>query len=269
MRRNHLRELLKAGRPSLGTHLLSSWPSMVELIGRTGHFDYVEFVAEYAPFDLYALENLGRAIELFDDFSGMIKIEQEPRTHLATRAVGAGIQNVLFSDVRTVADVEECVRSVRAETPQTGGMQGFALRRDVGLVFEPGSPAYVQALEDVVVGLMIEKKEAVNDLPTLLALRGVDLVQFGPGDYAMSIGLPGQRDHPAVVEAEEYVIKTALQMGIAPRAECKPTEIGRYLGMGVRNFCIGTDVRILHEWWNVNGAQMRASLEAVAATQGG
>ncbi len=267
MRKNHLRELLRAGRPTLGTHLLSSWPSMVELVGRTGHFDYVEFVAEYAPFDLYALENLGRAIELFDDFSGMIKIEQEPRTHQATRAIGAGIQNALFSDVRTVADVEACVRAVRAETPQTGGLQGFALRRDVGLVVEPGSPAYVQALEDAVIGLMIEKKEAVEDLPSLLSVRGVDMVQFGPGDYAMSMGFPGQRDHPAVREAESYVIQTALQMGVAPRAECKPTEIGRYLDMGVRDFCIGTDIRILYEWWNATGAQMRSSLEGLSGSR--
>ena len=43
---------------------------------------------------------------------------QEPRTYLAMRAIGSGIQNVLFADPRTVADVEECVRAVRAEAPQ-------------------------------------------------------------------------------------------------------------------------------------------------------
>ena len=42
-------------------------------------FDYVEFVGEYAPYDLYALENIGRAIELFPHMTGMMKIEQEPR----------------------------------------------------------------------------------------------------------------------------------------------------------------------------------------------
>ena len=49
MRRNKLRELLQAGRPTLGTHLHSSWPSVVEVVGHTGMFDYVEFVSEYAP----------------------------------------------------------------------------------------------------------------------------------------------------------------------------------------------------------------------------
>ena len=48
--------------------------------------------------------------------SAMMKIEQEPRTFLTVRAIGSGIQNVLFADPRTAADVEACVRAVRAET---------------------------------------------------------------------------------------------------------------------------------------------------------
>src|SRR5919204_1231463 len=127
MRRNRLRELLRAGRPTLGTHVHSSWPTIIELVGHSGMFDYVEFVAEYAPYDLYALENLGRAVDLFPHLSAMMKIEQEPRTYLAIRAIGSGIQNVLFADPRTVAEVEECVRAVRAETPQAGGPHGGGL----------------------------------------------------------------------------------------------------------------------------------------------
>src|SRR5947209_4011199 len=116
MRRNRLRELLKADQPTLGTHLHSSWPSIIELVGHSGMFDYVEFVGEYAPYDLYALENLGRAVDLFPHLSAMMKFEQEPRTYLAVRAIGSGIQNLLFADPRTVEEVEECVRAVRAET---------------------------------------------------------------------------------------------------------------------------------------------------------
>ena len=45
------------------------------------------------------------------------------------------------------------------------------------------------------------------------------MVQFGPADYSMSLGITGQWDHPKVKEAERFVIQTALKMGIAPRAE--------------------------------------------------
>jgi 2-keto-3-deoxy-L-rhamnonate aldolase RhmA len=270
MRPNRLRELLTADQPSLGTHLHSSWPSIVELVGHSRMFDYVEFVAEYAPYDLYALENLGRAVDLFPHMSAMMKIEQEPRTYLTVRAIGSGIQNLLFADPRTVEEVEECVRAVRAEAPHSKGRHGVGMRRDVGFVLEGGSPAFVQALDDAVVALMIEKKTAVEDLEALLSVPGVDMVQFGPADYSMSIGLTGQFTHPRVREAERFVIETAQKMGIAPRAEIsRPEDAKRYLDMGVKHFCIGTDVSILFQWFVQNGKEMRSLLgsETIAAAE--
>ena len=261
MRRNRLRELLEQDRPSLGTHVHSSWPTIIELVGHSGMFDYVEFVAEYAPYDLYALENMGRAVDLFDHMSSMMKIEQEPRTYLTIRAVGSGIQNVLFADVRSVADVEECVRAVRAESPQTGGIHGVGMRRDVGFVRDVGTPAFVQALEDAVVVLMIEKASAVEDLEALLSVDGVDMVNFGPADYSMSLGLTGQFNHPSVKEAEKHVIETALRLGIAPRVELqRPEEAEPYLAMGVKHFCLGTDVAVWFNWLSDAGTEMLETL---------
>lgn len=269
MRKNRLRELLNAGQPTLGTHIHSTWPSIIELVGHSGMFDYVEFVGEYAPYDLYALENLGRAVDLFPHMSSMMKIEQEPRTYLTVRAIGSGIQNVLFADPRTVADVEECVRAVRAESPHARGKHGVGMRRDVAFVLEGGTPAFVQALDDAVIALMIEKASAVENLEALLSVKGVDMVQFGPADYAMSIGLAGQFTHPRVAEAERFVIQTALKMGIAPRAEIsRPDEARRYLDMGVNHFCIGTDMCILFDWFKASGGDMNKLLgrDAPAAT---
>ncbi|MCY4623331.1 MAG: aldolase/citrate lyase family protein [bacterium] len=167
------------------------------------------------------------------------------------------MQNVLFSDPRTVEDVEECVSAVRAEAPESGGRHGVGLRRDVGLVLEAGTPAFVEALDQAVIALMIEKDPAVENLEDLLSVDGVDMVQFGPADYAMSIGLAGQLSHPRVREAEEHVISTALRMRIAPRAELRDREgAERYLDMGVKHFCVGTDVRILSDWFKDAGAGM-------------
>ncbi|MFN0051854.1 MAG: HpcH/HpaI aldolase family protein [Planctomycetales bacterium] len=271
MRRNRLRELLRADQPSLGTHIHNSWPTIIELVGHSGMFDYVEFVGEYAPYDLYALENLGRAVELFDHMTAMMKIEQEPRTYLTIRSIGSGIQNVLFADPRTKADVEECVRAVRAEAPHAGGRHGVGMRRDVGCVMEPGTPAFVQALDDAVIALMIEKESAVENLESLLSVKGVDMVQFGPADYSMSLGLTGQFTHPRVVEAERYVIETSLKMGVAPRAEIsRPEEAARYLDMGVKHFCVGTDMSILFNWFRDSGKAMNDVLkrDPPSATEG-
>ena len=252
--KNVLRELLKEGKPTIGTHVHVSWPGIVEVIGYSGAIDYIEFSGEYAPYDLYALENFGRAVELFDHMSAMMKIEQEPRTYLAVRAVGSGIQNLLFADIRTVAEAREAVAAARAETPQAKGVAGVGMRRDVGYVAGPGLEAYVKALDDTVVAFMIEKRSAVEHLEEILSVGGVDMVQFGPADYSMSIGVPGQFDHPEVKAAERYTIETALKMGIPPRAEISRWEQAEpYVEMGVKDFCIGWDVGVIYAYCKEQG----------------
>ncbi|MBS0220725.1 MAG: 2,4-dihydroxyhept-2-ene-1,7-dioic acid aldolase [Proteobacteria bacterium] len=265
MRRNLLRERLTAGQPTVGTHILSCWPTLVELIGHSGQYDYVEFTAEYAPFDMHDLDNLGRAFEVAD-LGGMIKIEQTQYTHQAMRAIGSGFQSVLFADIRTVEDAKAAVNAVRAETTMAKGVRGRGLlgvgmRRDVGMVREGGQPAYVDALNDVVISIMVEKKSCVDDLDAILSVPGIDMVQFGPSDFSMSIGKTGQYGDPEVLDAEKKTIEMALKKGLHPRVELRdPSGAEKYLKMGVKHFCIGWDVRILADWWDTKGAEMRSLL---------
>jgi 2-keto-3-deoxy-L-rhamnonate aldolase RhmA len=254
MRENRLRTLLNEGKPSLGTRLQSTWPTITELVGRSQKFDYVEFLAEYAPYDLYALDNLGRAIDLFPNFTGLIKMEQSAQHHLAVRAMAAGIQNLLFTDVRTAADARECVRIVKPETPESGGSHGNA----GGRAASGALPAIVKSYDEAVIVLMIEKKEAVENLEAILAVPGIDMVQFGPSDYSMSIGQAGQRTSPQVVEAREYTNRTALTMGVQPRAELSDaSEAGSYLKLGVKHFCMAADTGILSRYYSEQGSAMR------------
>ena len=50
MKTNKLREILNNNQPSIATRILSAWPTITEAVASTGKFDYIEFVAEYAPF---------------------------------------------------------------------------------------------------------------------------------------------------------------------------------------------------------------------------
>ncbi len=255
---NRLRELMRKGEPSIGTRIMIAWPGLVEMVGNTGAYDYVEFLSEYGPYDLYDFDNLARAAELVN-ISSMIKIDQEPRTYLAGRALAAGIQNVLFADVRTVEDAEEAVRAVRMEPK---GFSGFRMDRRVGYIGATATAAdVVKMCDDAVVALMIEKKPAVENLEEILSVKGVDMVQFGPSDYSVSIGLPGDVMNPKVREAELKTIRTALKMDVAPRAEIfRPEDAKRYIELGVRNFSLGTDVGILNIYWKTNGTELKKIL---------
>jgi len=155
----------------------------MEVIGLSGGVDYVELTAEYVSFGLDDLDNLARASELYD-MSTMIKVDQSLQVFLAQRAVGSGFQAVLFTDVRTADDARTCVEAVRPDTPGSTGIYGSINRRNAGYIAEVGSPDYIKSLHDIVVAIMIEKKPAVENLDGILSVEGLDMVQFGPGDYS-------------------------------------------------------------------------------------
>lgn len=260
MRPNKFRELLKTDKPTLATHIHTTWPSVIEAIGHTGLYDYVEFVGEYGPYDLHDLDNMCRAADLYD-MSMMIKVDQEPRGFLSSRAIGSGFHSVLFADCRSAADVAECVKLVRPETPEDGGTYGVATRRFTYMGYG-GGKAYVQALRDIVVVIMIEKPGTVDNLEEVLSVPGVDMIQWGGSDYSMGVGRAGERYTPELREVERRVFETAIKMGIPPRAEINHVDEAKYfLDMGVRHFCIGTDINILHQWWKSQGDPLRKALE--------
>jgi 2-keto-3-deoxy-L-rhamnonate aldolase RhmA len=261
MKNNRLRELLNEGKPTLGTHVIIPWPGIVEIIGQSGMFDYIEYVGEYSPFSLEQLDNFGRAVDLFPEMSSMMKVEEQTRGFIATRAIDAGIQNVLFTDCRSAEEVKECIHLVRPETPEAGGTHGAGMRRNVGYGSYTGSAEWVEAMNNVVIAIMIEKKGAMEDLEAILSVPGVDMVQFGPADYSISIGIPGKGRSPAVQQAQQQMIELALKKGIAPRVEIANFEEAQpFIEMGVRHFCIGWDVRIIFSWCQQQGKTMREML---------
>lgn len=263
MKRNVLRELLNQGKPTLGTHVLIPWPGMAEVIGLSGAFDYIEYVGEYSTFTTEQLENFGRAIDLFPGMSSMMKVEEQTRGFIATRAIDAGLQNVLFTDCRSAAEVRECVRLVRPETPEAGGTHGAGMRRNVGYVSYAGSEAWVKAMNDVVIAVMIEKKGAMDNLEEILEVQGVDMVQFGPTDYSISIGKPGQGRSAEVQKVHEKMIQLALKKGVHPRVEIAGFEQAKpFADMGVRHFCIGWDLTVIFAWCLKQGKGMKELLEA-------
>ena len=261
MKSNRLRELLNEGKPTVGTHVISPWPRIVEVIGHTNTFDYVEYVGEYSTFDMEQLENFGRAIDLFPNMSSMIKVEEQGRGLIATRAIDAGIQNVLFTDCRSAEDVRECIRFVRPETPEAGGIHGTGMRRGA----LGSSPVeWVKAMNDVVIAIMIEKKGAMENLEEILSIKGVDMLQFGPSDYSISVGKAGQARSPEIQKIQRDMIEMALKKGVAPRVEIGSFEQAKpFVEMGVHHFCIGWDIMVVALWCRQQAEGMRELLASI------
>ena len=261
MKKNRLRELLNAGKPTIGTHMMTISPQIVEIIGHSGVFDYIELVGEYASWGLTDLDNFARAVELFPHMSSMMKVEQDPRAFITIRSLGAGIQNVLFANCNSAVEVKECIRAVRPATPENGGVHSGAVRRSGGYFIDVGNQTWVEAQREVVIAVMIEKVSAMEQLEEILSIEGVDMVQFGPTDYALNLGKPGQEEIPEVQGKQREMIELALKKRVHPRAEIDSFEQAKeYIDMGVRHFCIGTDLFILYQWCQRHGEKMREQL---------
>lgn len=261
MKKNILRELLNQGKPTLGTHVMIPWPGMAELVGLSGAFDYIEYVGEYSTFTTEQLENFARAVELFPSMSAMMKVEEQTRGFIAQRSIGHGIQNVLFTDCRNAEDVRECIKLILPDTPEDKGIHGASMRRNVGYIQYSGTPEWVKAMEDTVIAFMIEKKSAMEDLDEILSIPHVDMVQFGPNDYSISDGRPGQNNSAGTQKAHHEMIEKAMKKGIPARVEIKSAdEMKPYVEMGVKHFCIGWDMRVIYEWCKAQGPAMRKAL---------
>jgi len=257
MRNNHLRDLLNKGLPSVGTRIESTWPVITEIVGVTGKFDYVEFVAEYGPFTQVDLENIARAAELYN-MSTMIKLDFQNRAYVAQKAMAAGFQAIMFTDHKTAEEVRESLWVISPDTPQDGGRFGYPNRRWIG--YQPNSPqmTYAAMVRATVKVFMIEKKEAMDNIEEICAVPGVDMVQFGPSDYSMSRGWNSGEHVDEFKAVERDMIRVALKHGVRPRCEINsPDDAQYYIDLGVKDFCLGDELRSHTVYWGRQGAAMR------------
>lgn len=257
MRVNRLRHLLENNLPSVGTRILSTWPVITEAVASTGNFDYVEFLAENAPFGQYDLENICRAAEL-NSMSTMIKVDFQNKAYVAQRAVASGFQAILFTDHRTAEEVKESLYVIRPDTPEDGGRFGRPSRRFIGYVPQIPQMDYAKMVRETVVAIMIEKKEAMDNIEEICSVPGVDMVQFGPSDYSMSHGWNAKEHVDEYKEAERKMIQVALKHGVQPRCEINSADDAKYyIDLGVKHFCLGDELGNNMTYWKNAGGAMR------------
>jgi 2-keto-3-deoxy-L-rhamnonate aldolase RhmA len=256
---NKIRELLKQNKSTIGTHLSSTWPTLWEVVGSTGQFDYVEFGSQYGAWDLHDLDNMCRAAEL-TNLSTMIKIDRNPKDWLAQKAIAAGFQAILFADFMTVEEVKDCVRAVKLPPEGVNSYMGTrGIQYDVQY-------NYAQRIDDIVIAIMVEKKRLMENLEDVLTIEGLDMIQFGPTDYGLSLRTPGkpyiQAEYRDRVNADrDRAHQMALDAGVRPRAEAGSAEQCQYfIERGVRDFCIGWDKSMVAAWCTQNGRKLREML---------
>lgn len=254
---NKLRETLNNHLPSLGTRVESTWPYIAELAASSGTYEYIQFDGEYSPYDQADVENICRASELFD-CSTVVKVDRKNRAFVAQKAIASGAHGILFADLYNEDEVRETLYDICPSAPD-GGVFGRPNRR-FGMNGSGRMKVadYVSQVNDVVKMIMIEKEEAMKNLEKIVLVPGVDMVVFGPHDYAMNVGWEPEEHERELNQIHCKMIETALKHGVQPCVLLNDTEgMREYYDMGVRHFNIGDELCSHIAFHSVIGARAR------------
>ena len=105
-----------------------------------------------------------------------------------------------------------------------------------------------QSNEERFVCHQIEDPEAVAQIEAIAAIDGVDCLFFGPGDYSVALGIPGQMDHPDVDQARRTIAEVARKAGKIAATVCAPDQVRDYVDMGYNLLSVGADVIALAQY---------------------
>ena len=215
-----------------GENLIGGWLSIpatlsAEVMARAG-FDYVCVDTQHGAVDYQVTVELIRAIE----HAGSTPIVRVPWNEpgIIGKMLDAGAEGVIIPMVNTVEEAQAAVSACRY-APQ-GGSRSFG--PTVGRVRRAD---YVEwAAENIAVIPMIETKQAVDNLPDILQVPGIDAVYVGPADLSLTLGLPPANNDgdAAFDEAYATIIAECNNAGVMPGCHASGSLVQHRFGQGMR-----------------------------------
>ena len=238
-----LKEKIRRGEASLGSWMSMAHISIAEILASAG-YDWVVVETEHTAIDVSEVLPLLIAIERHGALPLVRLAWNDP---IQCKAVmDSGAAGVIVPMVNTAADAELAVKAIKYPPLGFRGV-GLARAQAYGQQFE----RYVErANEDSLLIVQIEHIDAVRNIDAICAVPGIDGTYIGPYDLSMSLGIPGQLDHPDVVAAKQRVLEATLRHGLfagihlvhPDHAEHATAEC---IAAGYRFIALGTDILFL------------------------
>jgi len=243
MRPSRIKAKLARNEPVLLTQLHFTDPSLYEMTSLLG-FDGIWMDMEHHGYSLETASSLMRCARV-----GHADILVRPAKWefmRIGRMLEAGAQGIMYPRCSDAAEAAEVVKWAKFAPLGQRGFDGGNpdmpyCTMDIG--------EYVRAANrETFVVVQIEDAKAVENARAIAAVEGVDALFFGPADFSILSGIPGQFDHPSVRDAIRQVAEAAGAAGKhwgLPTGSVQRTK--ELLDMGGRFFCHGADIWILQE----------------------
>lgn len=204
-----LKQTLREGRVAIGTWVFEfNTPGIARLLSSAGA-DFVVYDMEHSGFGTDNIRSLianSRAVDL-----AVLVRPPAGDYHLIAPLLDLGANGVIVPKVETAAEAARVVDSCRYYPDGHRGA-AFAIAHDD---FRAGDVAAKMraANEAMICCMLVETATGVQNIDSILAVPGVDLIWVGFLDLSLSMGIPGQYAHPDFKAALSRIVSACEAHG--------------------------------------------------------
>ncbi len=243
MRPSSIKAKLARGEPALLTQLHFTDPSVYELASLMG-IDGIWMDLEHHFYSLETASTLMRAARV----GGADIMARPGKGEFAriSRMLEAGAQGIMYPRCDDAAEAREVIKWAKFAPLGKRGFDGG--NPDMPYCSMPMAEYVKAANEQTFIVIQIEESAALEHAEAIAEVPGVDVIFFGPADFTVLSGIPGQFDNPLVSKAVERVAKAAKAAGKNWGTPAfSPDHAKRLIDMGARIICHSADVVMFKE----------------------
>ena len=241
--KNRMKQALKEGKVVFGPMVSEIRSPGIAILFAQAGFDFFFIDMEHSCFTMETMSDMilaGRAAGI----PAIVRPSSRKSHEYLSRPLDIGASGLLVPQIQSRQDAENVVAWCRY-FPM--GERGMALSRQ-HTFFESGNTLETtkQLNEEVLIAMQIEHRDAVESLPDILSVPGIDAAFVGPEDLAASLGKPGQTSHPDVEQAIRRVIAVSRDKGIIPGIHTGSVDKAKYwIDQGMKFVGFGTDITLI------------------------
>jgi len=206
---NPAKQRMKAGGVALGLIArLARSADIARIAKATGH-DFLFIDGQHSIFNLETIGHIAQAA-LAIGVAPVVRVRgvDDPDVPML---LDNGVTGIVYPDISTVAQAKKAVARARFAPLGTRSVVGGYPHFDYRPL--PLSETVAQLDESCLVVCMIETPEGLENVEAIAALPGIDVLHLGSNDLLAAMGKPGKFDDPAIVAAQERLIKAARSNG--------------------------------------------------------
>ena len=236
---NPLKRKLQAGQACFGAWMLSTSADMAEILAYAG-MDFLLLDHEHGQGSIDDAIAQLRAIK-GSDCVGVLRVPSNDPVYIK-RALDAGVGGIM---VPNVGSADEARRVVDACRYAPAGIRGaFGGMRAMKYGFNPGY--YETSFENLLVVVQVESARAIDAIPEIAKVEGIDVMFIGPRDLSATLGKLNQFDDPVVRGQIDRAADAILGSGKLLGSTATSGKVAKNMAArGYRFIIPGSDVTLL------------------------